>query len=83
MGPVDRAVRNCQDALATTVFSHRLPPVARRTEMSVCLRVKCGLRVDPSPPMIEVQNLTRVFRTYKKKPGFWGGVRGLFRREFE
>ena len=33
--------------------------------------------------MIEVQNLTRVYRTYKKLPGFWGGVRGLFRREFE
>ena len=33
--------------------------------------------------MIEVQNLTRIFRTYKKQPGFWGGVRGLFKREFE
>jgi ABC-2 type transport system ATP-binding protein len=33
--------------------------------------------------MIEVQKLTRVFRTYKKKPGFWGGVKGLFSREFE
>jgi ABC-2 type transport system ATP-binding protein len=33
--------------------------------------------------MIEVNNLTRVFRTYKKQPGFWGGVKGLFRREFE
>jgi ABC-2 type transport system ATP-binding protein len=33
--------------------------------------------------MIEVQQLTRVFRTYKKQPGFWGGVRGLFKREFE
>ncbi|HTO02207.1 MAG TPA: ATP-binding cassette domain-containing protein, partial [Opitutus sp.] len=33
--------------------------------------------------MIEVRHLTRVFRTYKKQPGFWGGVRGLFRREFE
>ncbi|WP_438479627.1 ABC transporter ATP-binding protein [Oleiharenicola lentus] len=33
--------------------------------------------------MIEVENLTRVFRTYKKKPGFWGGVKGLFKREFE
>ncbi|MCW5548788.1 MAG: ABC transporter ATP-binding protein [Opitutaceae bacterium] len=32
--------------------------------------------------MIEVRNLTRVFRTYKKQPGFWGGVKGLFRREF-
>jgi ABC-2 type transport system ATP-binding protein len=33
--------------------------------------------------MIEVQNLTRVFRTYKKIPGFWGGVKGLFKRDFE
>jgi len=33
--------------------------------------------------MIEVSNLTRVFRTYKKQPGFWGGVKGLVRREFE
>ncbi len=33
--------------------------------------------------MIEVSHLTRVFRTYKKHPGFWGGVKGLFRREFE
>src|SRR3954468_19961288 len=33
--------------------------------------------------MIEVENLTRIFRTYKKKPGFWGGVKGLVRREFE
>lgn len=32
--------------------------------------------------MIEVRQLTRVFRTYKKVPGFWGGVKGLFRREF-
>lgn len=33
--------------------------------------------------MIEVLNLTRIFRTYKKQPGFWGGVRGLFARKFE
>jgi len=33
--------------------------------------------------MIEVDHLTRVFRTYKKQPGFWGGVRGLFKRDFE
>lgn len=33
--------------------------------------------------MIEVRQLTRIFRTYKKRPGFWGGVRGLFKREFE
>ena len=33
--------------------------------------------------MIEVDGLTRVFRTYRKQPGFWGGVRGLFQREYE
>ncbi len=32
--------------------------------------------------MIEIRNLTRVFRTYKKQPGFWGGVKGLFKRDF-
>jgi len=33
--------------------------------------------------VIEVRHLTRVFRTYKKQPGFWGGVKGLFHRKFE
>jgi ABC-2 type transport system ATP-binding protein len=33
--------------------------------------------------MIEARELTRVFRTYKKRPGFWGGVVGLFHREYE
>jgi ABC-2 type transport system ATP-binding protein len=33
--------------------------------------------------MIEVNQLTRIFRTYKKQPGFWGGVKGLFHRKFE
>ena len=33
--------------------------------------------------MIEVENLTRVFRTYKKQPGFMGGVKGLFSRTYE
>jgi ABC-2 type transport system ATP-binding protein len=33
--------------------------------------------------MIEVEHLTRIFRTYKKLPGFWGGVKGLFNRKYE
>src|ERR1700733_2900348 len=33
--------------------------------------------------MIEVESLTRIFRIYKKPPGFWAGVKGLFHREFE
>lgn len=34
-------------------------------------------------PLIEVQNLTKTFRTYKKLPGFVGAVRGLFHRKYE
>ena len=33
--------------------------------------------------VIEVQGLTKSFRTYKKEPGFVGAVRGLFHRRFE
>lgn len=33
--------------------------------------------------MIEVQHLTRIFRTYRKQPGFWGGVKGLFNRQYD
>jgi ABC-2 type transport system ATP-binding protein len=33
--------------------------------------------------MIEVQQLTRIFRTYRKHPGFWGGVKGLFHRTYD
>lgn len=33
--------------------------------------------------MIEVENLTRIFRTYRKQPGFWGGVKGLFNRAYD
>jgi ABC-2 type transport system ATP-binding protein len=33
--------------------------------------------------MIEVEGLTRIFRTYKKPPGFWAGVTGLFHRRYE
>jgi ABC-2 type transport system ATP-binding protein len=32
---------------------------------------------------IEVNNLTRAFRTYKKQPGFSGAVKGLFHRQYE
>jgi len=34
-------------------------------------------------PLIEVQGLTKTFRTYKKLPGFAGAVRGLFHRKYE
>src|SRR5258706_49578 len=34
-------------------------------------------------PVIQVQGLTRAFRTFKKKPGLFGAVRGLFHREYE
>jgi len=34
-------------------------------------------------PVVEVNGLTKTFRTYRKQPGFSGAVRGLFRRKYE
>ena len=34
-------------------------------------------------PLIEVEGLTKTFRTYKKQPGFAGALRGLFHRKYE
>ena len=34
-------------------------------------------------PAIEVNGLTKAFRTYKKQPGFSGALKGLFRRTYE
>jgi len=34
-------------------------------------------------PAIEVAQLTKSFRTYKKQPGFRGAVRGLFKRQYD
>lgn len=34
-------------------------------------------------PAIQVTGLTKIFRTYKKQPGFRGAVKGLFRRQYE
>jgi ABC-2 type transport system ATP-binding protein len=33
--------------------------------------------------VIEVSNLTKAFRTYKKQPGFAGAIKGLFHRQYE
>ena len=34
-------------------------------------------------PAIEVNGLTKAFRTYKRQPGFSGAVKGLFHRQYE
>jgi len=34
-------------------------------------------------PVIQVSNLTKAFRTYKKQPGFSGAVKGLFHRQYD
>ena len=34
-------------------------------------------------PVIEVNGLTKAFRTYKKQPGFSGAIKGLFHRQYE
>lgn len=36
-----------------------------------------------STPAIQVTNLTKAFRTYKKQAGFAGAVKGLFHRQYE
>ena len=33
--------------------------------------------------VVEVNGLTKTFRTYRKQPGFAGAVKGLFRRQYE
>ncbi len=33
-------------------------------------------------PAVEVRELTKTFRTYRKQPGLWGAVRGLVHREY-
>ena len=38
---------------------------------------------DSSAPLIQVNGLTKAFRTYKKQPGFRGAIKGLFHREYE
>ncbi|MBM3880742.1 MAG: ATP-binding cassette domain-containing protein [Verrucomicrobia bacterium] len=37
----------------------------------------------PRPAAIQVEGLTKAFRTYRKEPGLRGALRGLFRRESE
>src|SRR5688572_907181 len=32
---------------------------------------------------IEVQGLSKTFRSYKKQPGFWGALKGLVHRQYE
>ena len=34
-------------------------------------------------PVIAVKELTKSYRSYKKLPGFWGALRGLWKREYE
>jgi ABC-2 type transport system ATP-binding protein len=36
-----------------------------------------------TPTVIQVEGLTKTYRSYKKQPGFSGAVRGLFKREYE
>jgi ABC-2 type transport system ATP-binding protein len=36
-----------------------------------------------SPPVIQVHGLTKTYRTYKKKPGLRGALKGLLHREYE
>src|SRR6185312_6809898 len=47
------------------------------------LDTRSGTVKNPAMPAIEVNGLTKAFQTYKKLPGFFGAVRGLFHRKYE
>ena len=34
-------------------------------------------------PAIDVQNLTKIYRTYQKEAGFWGAFKGLAQRRYK
>lgn len=42
-----------------------------------------GAGIFPGMPVIEVDGLTRTFRTHQQRPGLRGAVRGLFHREYQ
>lgn len=46
---------------------------------SISTSAKPALRA----PVIQVQGLTKAYRTYKKLPGFSGSIKGLFHRQYE
>src|SRR5271167_4341886 len=37
----------------------------------------------PSEPLIHVQDLTKHFRTFRRRPGIWGGLQNLFVRDYQ
>ena len=42
-----------------------------------------SVRSPPTSPVIEVENLSKTFRTYRKPPGLKGALKGLFHRDYE
>jgi ABC-2 type transport system ATP-binding protein len=32
-------------------------------------------------PIIEIKNLSKTYEYYKKQPGLWASIKGLFKRE--
>src|SRR5688500_13478032 len=61
-----------------------LPRLARRAEPEFVAQCRSlSFRSRAAKPVIQVDGLRRVFRTYKKKPGLRGAIQGLFRREYE
>ncbi len=37
----------------------------------------------PSEPLIHVQDLSKDFRTFRRRPGIWGGLQNLFVRDYQ
>jgi viologen exporter family transport system ATP-binding protein len=37
----------------------------------------------PGEPLIHVQDLSKQFRTFRRRPGIWGGIQNLFVRDYQ
>jgi len=37
----------------------------------------------PSEPLIQVRDLSKHFRTFRRRPGIWGGIQNLFVRDYK
>src|SRR5690606_14625813 len=49
----------------------------------ICPREEARAVSPRAMAVIETQDLTKIYRTYKKAPGLWGAVKGLGRREYQ
>jgi ABC-2 type transport system ATP-binding protein len=59
-------------------------PVERSQDMTVKVRPACQNAVAMSaPPLVEVRDLSKNFRTFRRREGLWGAVQNLVVRDYD